>query len=107
MNQLQLLKSLIKVKAPSTCLITLIIKSNCDPWLQRKLITKEISTATNIKDKTTKKNVLTALKSINYILKNLKKNINGTIICCGISDNTLYNHKIHPPLPIKKNNYMC
>ena len=73
-------------------------------------ITKEISTAVNIKDKTNRKKVISSLKAIAFTLKRIKNNNleNGVVIFSGIDYNGNTILKTHfMDLPLKKGFYCC
>ena len=85
---LSLLKNLNEVKSQSggTSLITFYIPSSYDLSLVSAKMTIELSTASNIKDKTVRKDVTTALKRSQYQIKNYgkaKAPMNGLVLCSG------------------------
>ena len=72
-------------------------------------ITKEISTAVNIKDKKNRKKVLSSLKAISSFLKRIKNRINnGIVIFSGVDFNgqVIFESYIMN-LPLKKGFYCC
>jgi len=73
-------------------------------------ITKELSTAVNIKDKNNRKKVISSLKSIKHFLKRIKHNYisNGIVIYSGIDFNNKNIFEYHfMNIPLKKGFYYC
>jgi peptide chain release factor subunit 1 len=69
-----------------TSLITMFIPSNYSMSLVTKKLTTELSTASNIKDKSVRKSVISALKSSLVCVKSSKWNNapeNGLVLCSG------------------------
>jgi len=69
---LEILKQLQKVKTNRTNLISYYVSANSPLWLVNETITNEISVSANIKDKTVRKNVLSALKAMRNRTSKLK-----------------------------------
>ena len=83
------IKSLSNAKSMSrgTSLITYYLPSESSIWLAVNKLNQELSTASNIKSKTVRKDVITALKSSLHILKTYKGSnapSNGLVLCSGI-----------------------
>jgi peptide subunit release factor 1 (eRF1) len=78
----QYVKQLSHLRAESggTSLITMLIPSGYQLALVNNKISKELSTATNIKDKTVRKDVITALKSI---LGNISRGCSSVVSITG------------------------
>jgi len=66
-------------KERGTVLITLGVSGNSNISSVRKMISKEYSTSSNIKDKGTRKNVLQALKKLLSGISNISTNVKGFI----------------------------
>lgn len=66
------LLSISHYKGDATSCITLLIGSNSDPASSTRLLVKETSAASNIKDRANRKHVLTALKSCTEKIKTYK-----------------------------------
>ena len=84
-----LIKELSKVKSASTgtSLVPMHIPSNYQISLISKKLTNELSTASNIKDKTVQKNTISALKSAIIAIKSSGWNVapeNGFVMCSGV-----------------------
>lgn len=109
----ELLEELAKIRGNHTELISVYIPSGQDKNVVANQIESEKSTASNIKDKTTRKNVLDALESISRELKKYKKTPeNGLVIFCGnISEKEgqqdIELWAIEPPVPLKTRIYRC
>lgn len=76
-----------------TSLITFYIPSGYDLSLSLDKLTSEMSTAHNIKSKIVRKDVITALKTGLYQLKNYKRSKapeNGLVLCTGRTLNRCY-----------------
>lgn len=76
-----------------TSLITVYIPSGYDLSLTLDRLTSEMSTAHNIKSKIVRKDVITALKTGLYQLKNYKRSKapeNGLVLCTGRTLNRCY-----------------
>jgi peptide subunit release factor 1 (eRF1) len=70
-------------KAHTTCLISLIISHGEDFGTYTTKLKNEHRTASNIKDKNNRKQVLDALRSIDVYMKNYKNSPTGTAIFVG------------------------
>jgi peptide subunit release factor 1 (eRF1) len=73
-------------------------------------ITKELSTAVNIKDKKNRKKVISSLKSIKHFLKRIKHNYisNGLVIYSGVDINNQIIFEYHfMNVPLKQGFYYC
>ena len=84
----QLIDYLAQAKSASggTSLITIYLPGDYSIWLANDLLTQERSTASNIKSKKVRKDVIAALKSAMYQLKAYKKANapkNGLVLCAG------------------------
>jgi len=82
------LKELSKARSQTggTSLITMLIAGGGSMSLVTKKLTAELSTSTNIKDKTVGKSVATALKSCIGLIKSSKWHNapeNGLVLCSG------------------------
>lgn len=73
-SQIQELASL-RSASSGTSLVTIYVPSLTNMTLVSNMINKELSTASNIKDKSVRKNVHTALKSCSSFLKTTKISI--------------------------------
>jgi len=108
-----LLEELEKIRGSHTELISVYIPAGQDKNTVSSQIEAEKSTASNIKSKSTRKNVLDALESIGRELKLYKKTPeNGMAIFCGNAaekegqaDIKLW--VIEPPQPLKTRIYRC
>lgn len=67
MNKIHLLKN---INGNATNMVSLLISANSNPTIYSKKITKEISAASNIKDKINRDKVITSLSWIKDKLKN-------------------------------------
>ena len=88
MTDYETVKNLSERKSSSfaTSLITFYVPNNIQFAISK--LKDEMSTAQNIKSKTTKKDVIHALKCGIYSLKNYKGSMdNGIVLCSGITDN--------------------
>lgn len=74
-----------------TSLITYYIKSVSDIWLAINKLSEEQGTASCIKSKSVRKDVISAIKSAIYALKNYhhEGDDNGLVICSGIANSYL------------------
>lgn len=72
-SDLEQIKSLAQIRAHGTSLISYYIAGGADLSSCTSLITRELGTAQNIKSKSTRKDVITGLKSISQYLKGLKR----------------------------------
>ena len=86
--------SIAKSQSGGTSLVTYSIPSNYNMWLVSEKLNNELGTAKNIKDKTVRKDVISALKTSLYLLKTYKKSKapeTGLILCAGITtDSNIY-----------------
>ena len=67
-------------------------------------------TAANIKSKTVRKDVKTALKAAQYLIKNSEFNkapVNGLVLCAGMTCVDIQAMLIEPPKPVEKSDYLC
>lgn len=67
-------------------------------------------TAANIKSKTVRKDVKTALKAAQYLIKNSEFNkapVNGLVLCAGMTCVDIQAMLIEPPKPVEKSDYIC
>ena len=109
----KLIKELEKIKGRHTELVSVYIPSGYNLVDAMNQIFQEKGTASNIKSKTTRKNVLTALEKILQHLKLFKKTPpNGLVIFCGNvspeegkEDIRLWSYE--PPVPISQKIYWC
>ncbi len=84
----EFIKALCTIKSASsgTSLITMYIPPNYQMNLVTSKLSSELSTASNIKDKTVKKSTIYALKSALEAIKTSKYNTspsNGLVLCAG------------------------
>lgn len=92
MTNYELVKKIESAKSYSrgTSLVTINIpnldNNTLNLWINK--LNQELCTATNIKSKNTRKDVITSLKSAIYTLKNIntKGFDNGIVLCSGITD---------------------
>lgn len=87
MNQ-ETIETLANLKSQSggTSLITYYLSGNTNLWLAVEKLNNELSTASNIKNKTVRKDVEQALRQSIYQLKNCGLNktpTNGYVLCAG------------------------
>ena len=87
-EQITLITALSNARSESggTSLITLYIPGGSALWLASEKMTSELSTASNIKSKTVRKDVEQALRSALYQIKNYvsqKAPENGLVLCSG------------------------
>jgi len=109
----ELIEELEKIKGSHTELISIYIPAGQNINVVANQVEQEKGTASNIKSKTTRKNVLDALESISRELKKYKKTPeNGMVIFCGNvaekegqQDIKLW--VIEPPQPLKIRMYRC
>jgi hypothetical protein len=109
----KLIKELEKIKGRHTELVSVYIPSGYNLVDAMNQIFQEKGTASNIKSKTTRKNVLTALEKILQHLKLFRKTPpNGLVIFCGNvspeegkEDIRLWSYE--PPVPISQKIYWC
>ena len=91
------------ITSSGTSQVSFILKPDSKLSLSIKRIETELSTVVNIKDRTNRHSVLSALKKIKEYLKSLKQiPSNGIAIFCG---DELF--EIIPPNPIKNTIYLC
>ncbi len=108
-----LLEELGKIKGSHTELVSVYIPRGQNINVVAKQIEEEKSTASNIKSKTTRKNVIDALESISRELKKYKKTPdNGLVIFCGnVSEKEGQQNielwVLEPPEPLKVRIYRC
>jgi len=111
--ELQLLiESLEKIEGKGTQLISYYIPAGYDLAKVLDHLNYEYSTAQNIKDKHTRKNVMDALAKIINYLKGLKKiPENGLVIFCGnigdYGESDIKMWVIEPPEPLQTRLYRC
>ena len=77
----------LKSESGGTSLVTMYIPSNYSLGIVSKTFTSELSTASNIKDKTVRKDVITALKSAMETIRSSKMHTapeNGLVLCSGL-----------------------
>ena len=80
----KLIEELEKIRGKHTELISIYVPADYSIEKVREQVFQEISTAQNIKSKTTRKNVLAALEKILQELKLYRKTPpNGMVIFCG------------------------
>ncbi|MFW9990617.1 MAG: peptide chain release factor aRF-1 [Candidatus Odinarchaeota archaeon] len=94
----------------STCLVSLYIPENKAISDFTSEITNELGTAANIKSKTTRKNVITALQIVLGRLKLLgqKSPTNGMVIFSGVTTTGKPEvYVINPPNPVNRKLYVC
>jgi len=109
----ELLEELEKIRGSHTELISVYIPSGQNINVVAKQIEEEKGTASNIKSKTTRKNVIDALESISRELKKYKKTPeNGLVIFCGnVSEKEgqqdIKLWVLEPPEPLKVRLYRC
>ena len=87
MTEYSLIKSLSEMKSSSggTSLVTYYIPNNIQMAIQK--LNQELCTSYNIKSKAVRKDVIHALKSGIYVLKNYEGSIdNGIVLCSGITN---------------------
>ena len=72
MNHLDQINELNKINGNGTSLISFYIKSGADMSIVNSRLTKEMSDSSNIKDKSVRKNVQSALRSIQHHIKTLR-----------------------------------
>jgi len=108
-----LLEELEKIKGSHTELVSVYIPAGQNINVVARQIEDEKGTATNIKSKTTRKNVIDALESISRELKKYKKTPdNGMVIFCGnVSEKEGQQNielwVLEPPQPLKTRIYRC
>jgi len=66
----EIITQLKTARGQHTSMVTFLISSGSNLWLSNQKITKELGTATNIKDKNNRKKVISSLKSIQERLSN-------------------------------------
>lgn len=84
----QMIRTLSEATSESrgTSLVTIYIPSNQNFGIITKSLTNELSTASNIKDKTVRKDVISALKSLSETVKSFNWHNapeNGVVLCSG------------------------
>jgi peptide chain release factor subunit 1 len=72
MTELQRLLKLRQLRGSGTSIVSLIIPAKTQICAINAHITKELSTASNVKDKCNRKSIIDALKSTNALFKNIK-----------------------------------
>ena len=81
----RLMKNLNSMKGNGTSLISLIIKAGYPIALSNKMLTTEYGTASNIKSRVNRLSVLSAITSVQHVLKKYNKTpVNGLAIFCGL-----------------------
>jgi peptide chain release factor subunit 1 len=109
----ELLEELERIRGSHTELISVYIPAGQNINIVARQIEEEKGTASNIKSKTTKKNVLDALERIGRELKLYKKTPeNGMVIFCGDvaekeGQQNIKLWAIEPPQPLKIRIYRC
>jgi peptide chain release factor subunit 1 len=109
----ELIEELEKIKGSHTELISVYIPAGQNINIVARQIEDEKGTATNIKSKTTRKNVMDALESISRELKKYKKTPeNGMVVFCGnVSEKEgqqdIKLWVIEPPQSLKVRMYRC
>lgn len=85
----EIVKELNNAKSQNTNLITLLVAAGTDIKNITSLLTKELSTSQNIKDKNVRKQVGVALNSLlcKVRLINTKTILNGLVLCAGTPHN--------------------
>ena len=81
--------SLAKANSCGTSLVTLYIPSGYAISLVSDKLTSELSTAPNIKSKSVRKDVISALKSASATIKSFNRHTapeNGLVLCAGESN---------------------
>ena len=102
------LEEIKKLKGKGTELVSLYIPTAYPIHTIRDKISQEISEASNIKSKTTRKNVINALEKILYILKGINKTPeNGLILFVGTIDDKMVSYILEPPFPLNIQIYRC
>ncbi|MFW5902332.1 MAG: peptide chain release factor aRF-1 [archaeon] len=101
-------KQLEKMKGKGTELISLYIPQDHNINQEVTRLKTEYSEAANIKSKSTRKHVQSAIKTILQSLKGVKKiPENGVAIFAGYIDGNMKKEIISPPEPIQVNLYNC
>ncbi len=107
----KIIGQLEKIRGKGTELISVYIPDCYQISLMAQQLSYEKSQATNIKSKTTRKNVLTALEKILQEMKNYKQTPErGMIIFCGNTGGEKTNMEmqvLQPPEPLKIKLYRC
>ena len=109
----QLVNMLSSIRGRHTELVSFYIAAGSDLPSKMRQIAQEASTASNIKSKTVRKNVVNALEKILQELKKYKKvPENGLVVFCGNTSKEEGNPKyeiwaIEPPEPLKVSLYRC
>ncbi|MEM0094979.1 MAG: peptide chain release factor aRF-1 [Candidatus Micrarchaeaceae archaeon] len=112
-NMLKEIKRLKSIRGSGTELISIYIPAGFQISEELNKLREERSTSSNIKSKTTRTNVLSAIDKISQYLKLYKETPkNGIAIFCGnISDNPgrtdIELFSMEPPAPLKVNIYRC
>ncbi len=102
------IKKLKEMKGEGTELISLYIPPDYNVSQEVRRLKTEYSEAANIKSKSTRKNVQSAVKSLLQTLKGVNKPPeNGVALFCGYIDGKVEQYKIVPPEPIQSNLYRC
>ncbi len=109
----KLIEKLSSIRGRHTELVSFYIAAGSDLPSKMRQIAQEASTASNIKSKTVRKNVVNALEKILQELRKYRKlPENGLVIFCGNTSKEEGNPKyeiwaIEPPEPLKVNLYRC
>jgi peptide subunit release factor 1 (eRF1) len=109
----ELIEKLGKLRGRHTELVTVLIPAGANIYTIADQIAAEQSTADNIKSKTTRKNVVTALETIGRELKKYKQTPpNGMALYCGnVSEKEGQDDiglwVIEPPQPLRTRMYRC
>ncbi|MFC1686193.1 peptide chain release factor aRF-1 [Nanoarchaeota archaeon] len=113
MKMEQFIEELESYKGRHTELITVYVPAGYNILLSAKQVDQEIGTASNIKSKSTRKNVIEGLERISRHLKLFKKTPkNGLAVFCG-NISKVEGHpdikiwSFEPPLPINMKTYRC
>ena len=109
----KMLKELKSIRGRHTELISVYVPPKYDINLIVSQLSQEISTAQNIKSKTTRKNVIASLEKVVQTLRNMKRTPkNGLAVFCGNTSEEGANPKyeiwtIEPPEPVNIKLYRC
>lgn len=109
----ELLEKLEKIRGRHTELVTVLVPTGANIYTISDQVSAEQSTADNIKSKTTRKNVITALETIGRELKKYKQTPpNGMALFCGnVSEkegqDDIKLWVLEPPQPLRTRLYRC
>jgi len=102
------LRSLEKLKGDGTQLISLYIQPETNVNEISARLRDEYSQSSNIKSKTTRKNVQSALEKLIQKLKGVSKPPeNGVVLFCGNIDGKIELYEVIPPEPVPISIYRC